>query len=140
MTDFLKEPVLKALSQAGRPLKSKELARVLDVPTQDYRAFKAFLRTLTDDGVIYRVKGSRYAPPDKINLVVGHVALIRSGSAYILPEKAVGGDDVFVPADDLGNAFHGDKVAVRVERHRRGAPRAVWSGYWNVPAPSSWGR
>jgi ribonuclease R len=116
--DFLKEPVLSALNRAGRPLKAKELAREVEVEGADYRAFRAFLRELTANGELYRVKGGRYAPPDRINLVVGHLVLIRSGAAFLISEKP-GEDDVFVPADELGNAYHGDKVVVRVEKHRR---------------------
>jgi ribonuclease R len=119
VADFLKEPVLEALRGAGRPLKAKELARKLDVPTGDYRDFKSFLRGLQAAGELYQVKHGRYAPPDRINLVVGHLTVIRSGAAFLAPEKS--GEDVYVPAEELGNAYHGDKVVVRVES-RRGRP------------------
>ncbi len=119
MADFLKEPILDALRKAGRPLKAKELARVLDISTEDYRDFKGFLHGLQAAGELYQVKHGRFAPPDRINLVVGHLAVIRSGAAFLAPEKS--GEDVYVPADELGNAYHGDKVVVRVES-RRGRP------------------
>ena len=119
MTDFLKEPVLRALREAGRPLKPKELAKILGVKTGDYRAFRDFLHALQDEGKLYRVKGGRYAPPGRINLVVGHLSVIRSGAAFLVPETP-GEDDVFIPAEELGNAHHGDKVVVRVEHRRRG--------------------
>jgi len=118
---FLKEPVLTALADAGRPLKAKDLARDVGVERKDYRAFRDFLRDLLSRGEIYRVKGGRYAPPERINLVVGHLTFIRSGAAFLLPEKP-GVDDVYVPADELGTACHGDKVVVRIERGRRGRP------------------
>jgi len=115
---FLKEPVIEALNRAGRPQRAKDLAKALDVPRGDYRDFRHFLQDLQEAGEIYRVKGGRYAPPDRINLIVGHVSLIRSGAAFLAPEKP--GEDIYIPADELGNAFHGDKVVVRVERRRRG--------------------
>ncbi len=120
MSDFLKEPVIEALRRSGRPLKAKELARDLDVPTDDYREFRDYLRGLVESGELYQVKNQRYAPPEKLNLVVGHLSVIRSGAAFLAPEKS--GDDVYVPAEELGNAYHGDKVVVRVESRRRGRP------------------
>ena len=115
---FLKETVLAALEQAGRPLKPKELARALEVQASDYRDFRKFLRELLGTGELYRVKGGRFAPPSRINLAVGHLAFIRSGAAFLVNEKP-GEEDVFVPASSLSNAYHRDKVVVRLE-HRRG--------------------
>ena len=120
MADYLKEPVIQALHDAGRPLKSKELAKALKIPGDDYQSFREFLRTLQAAGELYRVKHGRYAPPDRINLIVGHLTSIRSGAAFLIPEKP-GEDDVYVPADELANAYHGDKVVVRLES-RRGRP------------------
>ena len=37
-------------------------------------------------------------PPDRINLVVGHLSMIRSGAAFLVAEKP-GEKDVFVPAN-----------------------------------------
>ncbi len=120
-TEFLKEPVIAALNKAGKPLRAKELARALDVTGTDYRPFRRFLRKLLAAGEVYRVKGGRYAPPDRINLVVGHLSMIRSGAAFLVAEKP-GEQDVFVPANELENAFHGDRIVVRVEHRRRGKP------------------
>lgn len=107
---------------ADRPLKAKELARGLSVSTADYPDFKAQLKRLEDDGVLYRVKAQRYAVPRKLNLVVGRVQSIRSGAAFVLPEEDAG-HDVFVPADQLASALDGDRVVVRIERRKRGDRR-----------------
>ena len=52
MADYLKEPVIQALRVAGRPLKSKELAKVLKIPSADYQAFREFLRGLEAEGEV----------------------------------------------------------------------------------------
>jgi ribonuclease R len=119
--NFLKETVLAALEKAGRPLKAKDLARALEISGADYRDFRRFLRDLLSSGELYRVKGGHFAPPSRINLVVGHLSFIRSGAAFLVNEKA-GEEDVFVPAASLGNAYHRDKVVVRVEHQRGGRP------------------
>ena len=68
------EDIIRFLrSEAQHPLKTKELARALDVPEADYVEFKELLGRLVEDGLLYRVKGQRYALPKKINLAVGRL-------------------------------------------------------------------
>src|SRR5688572_1067858 len=92
--------LLRASSRG--PLKPKDIARGLDIPTDDYKAFRALLATMEAGGRVYRVKGGRYAAPDKINLVAGKLSTIRSGDGFVAAQP--GHKDVFVPAADLGNA------------------------------------
>ncbi len=106
-------------NEAGRPLKAKELARGLGVPNARYDEFKVLLHDLEDQGVLYRVKGQRYAAPEKINLLMGRLQTIRSGAGFVVPEDGKG--DLFVPAEGLGTAMDGDRVVARIERRRRGA-------------------
>jgi ribonuclease R len=112
------ESIIEHLQRdARRPLKAKELARVLDVQPDDYPAFREFLAQLVEEGVLYRGRSQRYALPQKINLVVGPLETIRSGAGFVAVED---GPDVFVRADSLGSAVDGDTVVARVERRRRG--------------------
>ena len=111
--------VVAALRASSRgPLKPKDLARALDVTTEDYKRFRRLLAELEARGRVYRVKGGRYAVPEKINLVAGRLSTIRSGDAFVTVEN--GGRDVFVPAADLGSAMDGDKVVVRIEARPKG--------------------
>lgn len=108
--------------RAGHPLKPKEVARELKVPTADYRRFKELLREMEDGGELYRVRGGRYAPPDKLNLVVGSLRVNANGNGFVVPDDPArqgSGDDVYVAAADFNTAMHGDQVIVRVERRRR---------------------
>ena len=53
--------VIRALAESKRgPLKPKELARTLGVPSNGYRSFKRFLTSLEKAGKIQRVKGHRF--------------------------------------------------------------------------------
>jgi ribonuclease R len=108
-------------SEAGRPLKAKELANGLNVSTADYAEFKDLLQRLEDEGTLYRVQRQRYAVPDRINLVVGRLQTTRSGAGFVTPEA--GGGDLYVPKDGLASALDGDRVVARVERQRRGQRR-----------------
>ena len=65
------DEVLDALRASQRgPLRVKELAKALGVTTSRYKAFRRLLRSMEDGGHVYRVKGKRYAIPEKVNLVV----------------------------------------------------------------------
>ena len=110
------------MAKAGRPLKAKELSRVLNVSAQDYNGFRDHLKALAASGELYKVKGARYAPPEKINLVTGTISVNRRGAGFVSPER--GGDDVYVPAGELGTACHGDRVVVRLAGRRRGRVEA----------------
>ncbi|NJD20380.1 MAG: RNB domain-containing ribonuclease, partial [Gemmatimonadetes bacterium] len=106
--------VLGALAGSRRgPLKPKELARELGVPSDAYRGFKQLLDALERAGRIYRVKGNRYGLPGSMSLSVGRASLTRSGDAFVRPEG--GGGDVYVPSVDLASAMDGDRVVVRIE-------------------------
>ncbi len=122
-TDALERRIRRALRESSRgPLKAKELARTLKIPTPEYRQFKDVLRSLESTGAVYRVKGQRYALPEKINLKVGVVALTRSADGFVLPED--GSRDVFVPSSLLESAMDGDRVVVRIEsRPKRENPQ-----------------
>lgn len=108
------------MSEARHPLKGQELANELGVAESDFPEFKDLLGRLVDDGLLYRVKGPRYALPTKINLVVGQLQTIRSGAGFVNPEE---GSDVFIPPNAMSSAMNGDRVVARVERKRRGDRR-----------------
>lgn len=115
----LEQRVRSVLRQSKKgPLKAKELARALDLPTQEYREFKDFLRGLERQGSVYRVKGQRYALPEKINLTVGRLSTTRGGDGFVVPDA--GGRDIFVPGPLLESAMDGDQVVARIEGKPRG--------------------
>ncbi|MGD2120779.1 MAG: ribonuclease R [Gemmatimonadota bacterium] len=117
--DRLEGRIRHALRRSKRgPLKAKELARALDIPGEEYRAFRDLLKTLERKGSIYRVKGQRFAIPEKINLRVGMLQTTRDGDGFVVSEGR--GRDVFVPGSLLNSAMDGDQVVVRIERSPRG--------------------
>lgn len=101
------------------PMKAKQVARTLDLPPSQYKAFRAQLRAMEGRGVVYRVRAGRYAAPERISLVSGRVSTIRSGDAFIRPDET-GDQDVFVRQADLETAMHGDRVMVRIESRPKG--------------------
>lgn len=118
----MRERVLKALEGSSRgPLKSKELARELEIPNAEYRAFRATLDAMEREGRVVRVRGRRYALPAKLDLVTGTLSVTRDGHGFLRPDGA--GEDVYVPAHRLETAMDGDRAVVRIERRARGRSR-----------------
>ena len=113
------ESVLEYLRQSRRgPMKAKEIAKGLRVAPRDFRDFRALLRSMLEQGRLYRVKGQRFAVPEKVNLVAGRVAVTQKGDGFVAPDQ--GGQDIFVPGLSLESAMDGDQVVVRVEGRPRG--------------------
>jgi ribonuclease R len=102
------------------PASPSELMRVLRVAKDQSQAFKRQLRSLADEGALVVVRGNRYGVADRMDLIVGRLEGHPSGFGFVTPERPIEGlqGDVFVAAANLAEAFHGDRVVVRLERRR----------------------
>jgi ribonuclease R len=102
------------------PATARELIRVLDVPADERPAFRRHLKSLVADGALVQVRGDRYGLADRMDLLVGRLEGHPSGYGFVTPDRPPEGlrGDVFVAAPNLNEALHGDRVVVRVERHR----------------------
>lgn len=98
------------------PMRARDLSRKLEIPREE---LKELLARLEKDGHIYRVRGNRYAAPDRINLVTGRLSVIRSGDGFVAPRDGAG-DDVFVPMRALESGMDGDLVVARIEGRPKG--------------------
>ena len=117
--DPLEERVRKALRTSPKgPLRAKELARILGLPTSEYRAFRGLLLRMETLGSVYRVKGQRFSLPEKISLKVGTLSIARSDDGFVIPDD--GSQDVWIPSPLLDSAMHGDRVVARIEARRKG--------------------
>ena len=97
----------------------KDLFKRLEVDSDHRHEFKRLLHELIAAGEIVELKKNRLALPERLNLVIGHVQANRKGFAFVIP-KQPGKPDVFISADNLGNAFHGDFVIARLLRSTSG--------------------
>jgi len=122
----LRDRTLTFLSaQDGRAFKTKELARELELPKQgeQYQQLKIVLRTLQQEGLIVRLKNSRWMTPqaeaaaekpEKLErTVVGAFKEFRRVS-YVEPDDRDIEGDIAISRNATGGAEDGDKVVVRL--------------------------
>jgi ribonuclease R len=114
--DFLRQ--LRA--EVHHPATARELIRLLRVPRDERASFKRHLRSLVADGTLVLVRGTRYGLADRMDLVVGRLEGHQSGYGFVTPERPPEGmqGDIYIAAPNLEEALHGDRVVVRIERHR----------------------
>ncbi len=106
--------VRRIRDRVRHPATVRELMRVLKVPRTGRHGFRRQIARLVDTGDLVRVRGNRYGLADRMRLLAGRLAVNPRGFGFVTPEQ--GGGDVRVSAGGLGQALHGDRVTVRVER------------------------
>ena len=117
--ELTKDGILKLFKREKKPIAQSELVAILSLNKKQGKALKQILRGLVRDGTILQLKNKRYGLPQEMNLLAGTLWVTRSGNGFVVTDN-VDGKDIFVPARFIKNAFHGDKVIVRVEHTLRG--------------------
>jgi ribonuclease R len=107
---------MRVFRQAGRPLSLAELKQMLALPPDQLEWVPEGMARLVERGDLVLIKGNRYGLTDKMNLVVGELTVHPDGYGFVTPDG--GGKDIFIAASDLKEAWHGDRVVVRLEARR----------------------
>ena len=122
---------MNLLASVPRALHVNEIATRLDVPAGAYTGLQRLLDDLSYDGTVVALPGQRFRLTAKLaeqrgTELIGYLNVNPRGFGFV---SAVGfADDVYVPAESMRGALHGDKVAVQVSsRSRRGVEGTVVS-------------
>ena len=122
----IREQILALLAARDyRPLDKIEIARKLKLEGNNRVALRKTLRELEHSGEIARIRKDRYVLPAEADLVTGTLSINQAGFAFLDTDKP-GQSNVFVAAENIGTAMHGDRVVVRISRDkppRRGKDR-----------------
>src|SRR5437868_4624561 len=112
----IREDLLALLARKDyRPLNKVDIARKLGLDGSERVALRKTLRELERTGEIARIRKNRYVLPVEADLVAGKLSVHQAGYGFLMPETA-GEPDVFVAAENIGTAMHGDRVLVRISR------------------------
>lgn len=107
----LTERILAYMHKAAyKPLTAEELMRELGGDNLD--EFFKVLYGMEQAGEIICTRRMRYGLPEKLNLIVGKLQGHQDGFGFLIPARP-GHEDVFIGADSMNGAMHGDRVIAR---------------------------
>src|SRR6266536_3716196 len=110
----IREQILGLLARKDyRPLNRVDIARKLGLTAAERVALRKTLRELERAGEIARIRKNRYVLPAEADLVTGKVSIHQAGYGFLAPETP-GETDVFIAAENIGTAMHGDRVVARM--------------------------
>ena len=164
MTD--RELVARIARSPGAKAGYKQLVRELGLGGgRERRLLLEQLARLTARGELSKLDREMWSLPRKVtgagsrdNLVAGRLDLHRDGYGFVRPfaRQAAGGEDVFIPPDEINGAMQGDQVLVELAPPRsdgrrlgriarvieRRNPTVVGTFHYGVPAdrfsPAGW--
>ncbi|RKQ63505.1 RNAse R [Thermovibrio guaymasensis] len=113
----LERGIFEALERFNKPLRAREIAKYLKIPPEEREALRAKLKELAKGGKLVKLRGSKFALPEKLGLVVGKLCVYREGYGFVDPLE--GGKGVFVPGRSMAGAMNGDIVAVEIVKEGR---------------------
>ncbi|MGN0204461.1 MAG: ribonuclease R family protein, partial [Coprococcus sp.] len=102
--DFIEEKTYK-------PMKFKELCMVFSVPKKEKEEFKEFLDQLIAKGDLMMTSQGRYKKAEADTLT-GKFCGSTRGFGFVTVEGMA--EDIFIPPDETGGAFHGDTVLIQM--------------------------
>ncbi len=112
----IREQILGLLARKDyRPLNKIDIARKLGLTGAGQVELRKSLRELERAGEIARIRKNRYVLPAEADLVTGKLSIHQAGYGFLALEPP-GGTDVFIAAENIGTAMHGDRVVARISR------------------------
>jgi ribonuclease R len=112
----IREQILGLLARKDyRPLNKIDIARKLGLTGAGQVALRKSLHELERAGEIARIRKNRYVLPAEADLVTGKLSIHQAGYGFLALEPP-GGTDVFIAAENIGTAMHGDRVVARISR------------------------
>lgn len=102
------------------PMKTKEIAILLQIPKEKRHELQEVLDALVSDGIIGVSKKGKYGKPEN-TAVIGVYESTRRGFGFVTVEGRE--DDIFVSESNSGGAFHLDKVKVVITAEKKNGRR-----------------
>jgi len=107
-------------SKEYHPVKIKQLAAMIGVPSEDKAEFRAIIKELIDENKIFADGRGKLKPASDI-IITGRFSQTQKGFGFVIPSD--GGEDIFIKGSDTLNAMHDDVVVVQLNKGRHGRNR-----------------
>ncbi|MCL6596935.1 MAG: ribonuclease R [Firmicutes bacterium] len=110
----MRRRVLTYLKGEGRRTGSAEaIARALLLSGEERAELPSLLRDMQAEGEVLEDEPGVFVAPETVGLVLGRMQASAKGFGFVVPDEREA-EDVYVPAEGMAGAMHGDRVLVRV--------------------------
>lgn len=100
-----------------KPMLKEELAVQFDIERRDLESFYNILEGLEKEGVVIKAKNDKYGLIDNDYLVAGILEGNERGFGFVIPNDKTR-RDIFIPAENMNGAMHGDRVIATITRRQ----------------------
>ncbi len=105
-----REAILAQLAAAEGPQNAEEIAELLGLTAPDrFDALTKRLGAMVRDGQLLQNRRGGFAPTKQMDLLPGVVIANPNGFGFLRPDSG-GGDDLFLPPNEMRKVMHGDRV------------------------------
>lgn len=115
--DFVYKHLKKALTG---PTSLEDILALFDPRKIAPQEICEALDGLEKDGRIVKTRTDHYGIPEQMNLLTGRVKKLKKGYGFLVTDN-MDMEDLFIPPDSLNSAQNGDRVIVRIMKHRSAA-------------------
>ncbi len=114
--------VVAVLKRVHKPLRLDDFLRIFALPRRRKKNLEAELAALLEAGELLRLGGGAYCLSSGLKETSGTLHMQRSGIGFVLPDPPQKAE-IFISPQHLGDAWHGDRVAVTLFPGQRGKSR-----------------
>ncbi|MCQ4922865.1 ribonuclease R [Tissierella carlieri] len=100
-----------------KPMLKEELAVQFDIERRDLESFYKILEGLEREGIVIKAKNDKYGLIDNDYLVAGILEGNERGFGFVIPNDKIR-EDIFIPAENMNGAMHGDRVIANITRRQ----------------------
>lgn len=119
----IREKVVEFInSEDYKPMLKEELLINFGLEAKDKKDFYKILDSLEREGLIIKAANERYGAINKDYLVVGRLEGHERGFGFVVPDEPLR-EDIFIPAENMDGAMHGDRVIANIVKRSEGDKR-----------------
>ena len=119
----IRERIIELMNNDNyRPSSKEELAVEFDIERKYLEEFYQVIYDMEKEGTIVKTRNGKYGLIDNDHLVTGKLQGHEKGFGFLI-SKDKSRDDIFIPAENMNGAMHGDQVIVSITRREKEGKR-----------------